>query len=106
MATSIPPTADKAELRRGWVPLGPRSTLERGQLAVLLMLLILTIAAWALTIHQAQTMDMPLGVVPRGEAVSLDTTATADGTRDMGDMGGMVMDDTADIAATGMAGAG
>ena len=60
----------EAELRRGWVPLDPRSPLERGQLAVLLALLVLTLAAWALTIYQAQTMDMPMGVVRRGDVQS------------------------------------
>ena len=103
MATSIPSTAPEAEQRRGWVPWGPRSPQDRGQLVVLLALLVLTIGAWALTIHQAQTMDMPMGVVPRGESGAPNTTTT---TVDMGDMGGMAMDDAAAMAATGMTGAG
>ena len=37
----------------------------RGQLAVLIALALLTVGAWALTVHQAQTMDMPMGVVAR-----------------------------------------
>jgi predicted metal-binding membrane protein len=46
---------------------------------------------------------MSMGVAPREVSVAPDTT-TAD--EDMGAMGGMGMDDAADMAATGMAGAG
>jgi predicted metal-binding membrane protein len=51
---------------------------------MLLTLAIVTIAAWALTIYQARTMEMPMGVVTRGAGETMDG------------MGGM--------AATGMAG--
>jgi predicted metal-binding membrane protein len=87
--------------RRPW----PRLTtpLERGQLAVLVALAILTLGAWLLTIHQAQTMDMPRGVVARRESVAPEQAASADG---MADMGSATMDDASDMAATGMAGAG
>jgi len=103
VATSISSTTNDAETQREWFSRGPRSPLERGQLALLLALLVLTLGAWALTIHQAQMMDMPMGVVPRGEAGPRDVTVTAE---DMDGMGGMVMDDATDMAATGMAGAG
>jgi predicted metal-binding membrane protein len=84
--------------RRPW----PRLTtpLERGQLAVLLALVALTAGAWFLTIYQAQTMDMPMGVVVRGAMPDPNAPAVMD------DMGGMAMDDAGDMAATGMAGAG
>jgi hypothetical protein len=79
VATSISSTASDAHLGRGWVPHGPRSSLERGQFA----LLVLTIGAWALTIYQAQTMDMPMGVVPRIASSASDMTTSAE---EMGDM--------------------
>jgi predicted metal-binding membrane protein len=43
-----------------------RSSLEQGGLVLLLVLAILTSGAWALTVHQARTMDMPMGIVLRG----------------------------------------
>jgi predicted metal-binding membrane protein len=100
MASSISSTTSDADSRHGWFSPRPRSPLERGQLALLLALLVLALGAWALTIHQAQTMDMPMGVVPRGEPAPRDVTSTTE------DTGGMAMNDVADIAATGMAGAG
>jgi predicted metal-binding membrane protein len=72
-------------------------------LTVLVCLIVLTVGAWALTIYQAQTMDMPMGVAPRGTSVTPDMTATAQG---MDAMDGMPMGDAADMASTGMAGAG
>jgi predicted metal-binding membrane protein len=99
VATSISSTASDAHLGRGWVPHGPRSSLERGQFALLLALLVLTIGAWALTIYQAQTMDMPMGVVPRIASSASEMTTSAE------EMGDMAVDDAADIAATGMSGA-
>ena len=65
VATSIPSSQNETDTHRGWVPRGPRSSLERGQFALLFTLLVLAVAAWALTIYQTQTMDMPMGVVPR-----------------------------------------
>ncbi|MGH2614995.1 MAG: DUF2182 domain-containing protein [Thermomicrobiales bacterium] len=79
--------------------LPPTTPLERGQFAVLLALTVLTAGAWALTVHQAQMMDMPMGVVARGAMPAPDATAS-DG------MGGMAMDEAGALAATGMAGAG
>jgi predicted metal-binding membrane protein len=72
-------------------------------LTLLVGLIILTAGAWLLTIHQAQTMDMPMGVVARGAPVAPDQAASTDG---MADMAGATMDDASDMAATGMAGAG
>jgi predicted metal-binding membrane protein len=48
----------------------PRAStvLARTQLLVLLTIAILTLAAWLVTIHQARTMNMPMGVVARGAA--------------------------------------
>ena len=77
--------------------------MERGQLVVLLALVLLTAGAWLLTVHQAQTMDMPMGVVPRDAPVAPDPLPPM---RTWADMGGMAMDEAADMAATGMAGTG
>ncbi|MDQ3044015.1 MAG: DUF2182 domain-containing protein [Chloroflexota bacterium] len=44
--------------------------MERGRFVLLLVLALLTIAAWALTVYQARTMDMPMGVAVRGGASS------------------------------------
>jgi predicted metal-binding membrane protein len=99
VAILIPSASSDPVVRRDWFSRGPRSPLERGQLALLLSLLALTVVAWALTIRQAQTMVMPMGVVPRAASVAPDMTAGED-------MGGMVMDDAAAMASTGMTGAG
>jgi predicted metal-binding membrane protein len=77
--------------------------LERGQLAVLLVLVVLTVSAWALTIAQARTMEMPMGVV-------IPTTDGAE-TAEPEVMDGMAMDGLAGngagaMAATGMASGG
>jgi predicted metal-binding membrane protein len=79
----------------------PRTPLERGQLAVLIVLVVLTVAAWALTISQAQTMDMPMGVMVRGETPASDAPTAMD---DMGSMETGAMDEAAGMASTGMAG--
>ena len=47
---------------RGRIPLG---AIERGQLLVIVCLAVLTVAAWGVTIHQARTMDMPMGIALR-----------------------------------------
>jgi predicted metal-binding membrane protein len=67
------------------------------------LLALLTVAAWALTIHQAQTMDMPMGVVVRSEPPASDAPAAMD---EMGSMETGAMDEAADMASTGMAGSG
>src|ERR1044071_3933099 len=86
-----------------WPPM-PRSTgsPSRDRLILLAILAVVTAGAWALTVYQATTMDMPMGVMPRELAVAPDSTTPAD----MGEMDGMAMDDAATMAATGMAGAG
>jgi predicted metal-binding membrane protein len=66
---------------------------------LLVALVGLTAGAWALTVHQAQTMSMPMGVVARG-------TMTDSGGATTKDVGEMVMGGAADLAASGMAGAG
>jgi predicted metal-binding membrane protein len=80
----------------------PRTPLERGQLAVLIVLALLTVAAWALTIRQAQMMDMPMGVVARDPMPDSDTNAPAT----MDDMSGTAMDEAGEVAAGGMAASG
>src|SRR4051794_23505386 len=81
----------------------PRTPLGRARLTLLVGLILLTAGAWLLTIYQAQTMAMPMGVVVRGASVAPDHAARGDG---MADMGSAIMDDAGDMAATGMAGAG
>jgi predicted metal-binding membrane protein len=100
MATSIPSAPNEVDTHRGWRLRGPRSPIERGQGGLLIALLVLTVGAWALTIYQAQTMDMAMGVVPRGTSVTADATAPDEA------MGDMAMDGASDMAATGMAGTG
>jgi predicted metal-binding membrane protein len=78
--------------------LGATTPLERGQLAVLLVLVVLTVGAWALTISQARTMEMPMGVVTQGTGGDEMTEPEA--------MVGMAMDGAGEMAATGMASAG
>ncbi|MGH2561686.1 MAG: DUF2182 domain-containing protein [Thermomicrobiales bacterium] len=78
---AFPPAAPSG--RFSW--LHPTTPLARGQRAVLLGLIVVTVGAWAMTTHQARTMDMPMGVVARGGAEN-----------DAADMAGM--------AASGMAG--
>jgi predicted metal-binding membrane protein len=68
----------------------PTGALARDRLILLALLAVLTACAWALTVNQATTMDMPMGVVARGAAESND------------DMDGM--DAMGTMAATGMAG--
>ena len=68
---------------------GPRPAgyLAWSRSVVLVALILLTLGAWAITVEQARTMDMPMGVVAGGSA---------------GTMGGMGM---GDMAASGMAAA-
>jgi predicted metal-binding membrane protein len=79
----------------GGARLRPATPWEWGRLAMLGALIVLTVGAWALTVHQAQTMDMPMGVVARGAA------AGSDGTSGMANMDGM-----SGMAASGMTGGG
>ena len=46
--------------RRVWSP--PSTPLERGRLAVVVALVVLTASAWALTVYQARTMDPAMGI--------------------------------------------
>jgi predicted metal-binding membrane protein len=82
--------------------------MERGRLGLLLTLLVLTLGAWAVTIYQARTMQMPMGVVVRGGAITQPEEPAA-GSDEMDDMGGMTMaepapDGMGTSAASGMAG--
>ena len=72
----------------------PVGAQERGRLALLSVLVLLTVGAWALTVHQARTMAMPMGVVARGAATPDEAAPVA----------GMAMDGASDAAASGMAG--
>lgn len=86
---SIPTrTAPEPEPNRLPRWLRPTTSLERGQLALLAIVGVLTVGAWALTAHQAHTMDMPMGVVARGASDGMDGMAGMPG-----------------IAASGIAGA-
>ena len=82
----------------GRPPLLRPTPLERGQLAVLLVLVVLTVGAWALTIAQSRTMEMPMGAVTQGTDGAVMT--------EPGAMNGMAMNGTGEVAATGMASAG
>ncbi len=68
----------------------------RAQLALLIALIGLTIGAWIITVHQARTMDMPMGVAVRaGGDVENDAMSGMQG-----------MEGMASMAASGMAEAG
>jgi len=74
--------------------------LQRGQLAILMTLILLTVGAWALTINQAKSMTVPSGVAvaPGGNADPTDATS---------DMNAMAVVPEADAPAMAdMAGAG
>ena len=51
-----------AAFRARW----PANPIQRGQLLLLVLLALLTAGAWAVTVHQARTMDMSMGVMIRG----------------------------------------
>lgn len=74
----------------------PRDLQAQGRRLLLAALVLLTAGAWAVTIHQAQTMDMPMGIAVRGAA---DAPAAED------PMAGMAMDDVGSRAMDGMASA-
>lgn len=90
----------------------PRTVIARGQRLLLATLVLLTVGAWALTVHQAQTMDMPMGIALRGAADSATGAAgvTSAATTDTnGTMSAMAMDEHAPIGVqttvtTGMSG--
>ena len=97
MATQTSPTApdgaDPTLFWRGWPPRMRRAPLARGQLAILLSLIVLTAAAWALTIRQAQTMSMPMGVTAGSTMPAPDAASGMDG---------MSMEQVGEVAASGM----
>jgi predicted metal-binding membrane protein len=93
---TAPDRSDPSMLGRGWPPRLPRSPLARGQITILLTLIILTVAAWALTIRQAQTMTMPMGV---SAGAPMPAAGSSSG------MDGMSMDQVGEVAASGMGGA-
>ena len=84
-----------AALRARW----PANPIQRGQLLLLVLLALLTAGAWAVTVHQARTMDMPMGVMIRGggDSMSDSPPTSADssdmaGMDDMASMPGMATD--------------
>src|SRR5687767_7484575 len=84
------------------------SPLERGQLTLLALLALLTAAAWGQTVHQARTMEMPMGVVARGGAdvEPGEPAAAANGMVGMDDaaMGEPAANEMGEVGASGMAG--
>jgi predicted metal-binding membrane protein len=52
--------------------------LERGGRALLISLLLATIGAWGVTLYQARTMDMPMGIALRGAAVPAESSGMSD----------------------------
>lgn len=82
--------------------LRPTGTPSRDRLILLTLLAVVTAGAWALTVYQATTMNMPMGVTPHEASVVPDSPTPAA----TADMDGMAMDDAMDMAATGMAGVG
>lgn len=99
----------------------PANPIQRGQLLLLVLLAGLTAGAWAVTVQQSRTMDMPMGVVARGDAdpmpdsVSSDSGSSSmagmdmDDMDDMSSMPGMAIDepaepDTSPLGSSGMAG--
>lgn len=73
----------------------PANPIQRGQLLLLILLALLTAGAWAVTVHQARTMDMPMGVMIRGGADPMSGSPPA--SADSSDMSGM--DDMASMSA-------
>jgi predicted metal-binding membrane protein len=81
-----------------------RSSLEQGGLALLLALAVVTLGAWALTVHQAQTMNMPMGIVLRGAAPSQPGSSGADpmAGMEMGASTGSTMESAVSAGMSGM----
>ena len=75
------------------------------------LLVLLTLGAWGLTIYQAQTMDMPMGIAVRGMAdgdvppIGEDTMASMPGMA-MSEPGTDTVDALADASMSGMSGMG
>lgn len=87
----------------GWL-----KPMERGQVLLLALICLLTITSWALTIRQARTMDMPMGIAVSGAGDGTDSPGT---TVAMDAMPGMAMDASAsdqlgEMAASGMSAMG
>ncbi len=98
------------------IPRNPTSqiAIERGQRLLLVAIVLLTIGAWAITIYQARTMDMPMGIVLRGigdtaadsvEVMSADSPAADTSMAGM-DMGDSSPADVQSAVSTGMSGMG
>jgi predicted metal-binding membrane protein len=82
------------------------SSLERGQLVLLALIGVLTVASWSLTIQQAQTMDMPMGIAVSG---GMDASEESADSGEMAGMPGMAMNEpgaTETMSASGMSGMG
>ena len=93
---------------RRWPGWSRRTVIDRGQLVLLASLAALTIGAWGLTIHQARTMDMPMGIVASGGG---EGAASSSGQPASMTMDGMATDqpmppDAGTLAASGMSGMG
>ena len=98
---------------RRWPAWSRRSAVDRGQLLLLTSLAALTAVAWALTVHQARTTDMGMGIVARGGGAPPVPSAVRTESPAMEGMAmdGMVMDepvrsDAGTVAASGMSGMG
>ena len=104
-----------AALRARW----PANPIQRGQLLLVVLLALLTAGAWALSLHQARTMDMSMGVMARSgvDPAQAAPPAHADssgmaGMDDMASMPGMAAEptggasegDASQLMSSGMAG--
>ena len=71
---------------------------------MLVVLVALTVGTWVLTVHQAQTMDMPMGVAVRGGPANKSMAAAEPSPSDAGvGAGGMPMAEPAAAGMDGMA---
>jgi predicted metal-binding membrane protein len=70
---------------------------------MLVLLASLTVGAWAFSVREAQTMDMPMGIAVEGIAGS---SESSDAAGDMQNMPGMAMDNMGEMAVSGMSGMG
>jgi predicted metal-binding membrane protein len=67
----------------------PANPVQRGQLLLLILLALLTAGAWAVTVHQARTMNMPMGVMIRGGGGGDPMSDSPPASAGSGDMAGM-----------------